>query len=175
LSILAKSRKIPVVTANQLNREAYKTLGDVATKANEKENNRHKKTIDQGKKLDASMVSESQLLIENTDVAIGIHREQAPDGSVWLCVKKFKDRSDTSGQIASNDYFAHPFEKDNGMRLKEDGNLEVSYSVESMESKFGQGVLIDEDTEDPDSDIFEEDTSSSKKTKSFKKQALDVE
>jgi hypothetical protein len=44
-----------------------------------------------------------------------------------------------------------------------------------MESKFGQGVLIDEDTEDPDSDIFEEDTSSSKKTKSFKKQALDVE
>jgi replicative DNA helicase len=44
LSILAKSRKIPVVTANQLNREAYKTLGDVATKANEKENNRHKKT-----------------------------------------------------------------------------------------------------------------------------------
>lgn len=172
-SILAKSRKIPFVTANQLNREAYKSLGEAANAAND---NKRKK-LDQGKRLDASMVSESQLLIENSDVVLGIHREQAPDKSIWLCVKKFKDRSDTTGGIANNDYFAHPFVDGNGMRLMEDANLDTSYSVESMETKFGSGVLVDEDIEEDDEDTFDDGMSKSKKgtKKSFKTQELEVD
>lgn len=143
-SIIAKQRKIPVVSANQLNREAYRTLNEVSK-------GDHAKTkVDQGKALDPSMISESQMLLENVDVAFGQHREATPDGQVFLTLKKFKDRGSKSVKLAAMDYFAHPFSENNGMRLIEDALLDKSLSIDSISARFGSTEIIDED--DPDYD-----------------------
>lgn len=157
-SIIAKQRKIPIVTANQLNREAYRTLNEVS-----KGDNARTKT-DQGKSLDPSMISESQMLLENVDVAFGQHREATPDGQVFLTLKKFKDRGSKSVKLAAMDYFAHPFSGNNGMRLEEDALLEKSLSIESIASRFGQTEIIDED--DP---AYEDEFNEEKTTKSTPK------
>lgn len=145
LSMLAKRRKIPIVTTNQLNREAYRTLNE----NNDKHKKNGKKSMDNGKKLDISMISESQLMVENADVAFGFHKEETEDGSVFFTFKKFKDRASRSNRTSAMDYFAHEFEEDNGMRLQEDFDLEHSLSLESIESRFG--VLEDNE------DVFEDD------------------
>lgn len=160
LSILAKGRKIPVVTANQFNREAYKTLNDVQSTSNsngrQKDEGKVTQKLDQGKKLDASMISESQLLLENVDFAFGQHREQTRDGRVFLAFKKFKNRADKSTLLAAHDYFAHPFVQGNGMMLMEDLLLDESLSLNEISEALGASVIdtgIEEEDEDDDIEL----------------------
>lgn len=154
LSILAKQRKIPIVTGNQLNREAYRALNETSTK-----NGKTGVKMDQGKKLDGSMISESQLVLENADLAFAINREQTPDGQMYLTIKHFKDRSAREVQ-SLDDYFAHPFDGTNGMRLHEDALLDHSVSINQIEDKFGHVTL--------DAEVFEDDEPEVKKPKTTK-------
>lgn len=143
LSVLAKARKIPVVDANQLNRAAYQVLEEVANNPKGEAT----KKMDQGMRLDASMISESQMMLENVDFACGLHREMAQNG-MFLAFKKFKDRADKSNNISGN-YFAHPFEPNNSMRLIEDIELDASVSIDKISDIFGSTVVYDpEDDED---------------------------
>ena len=147
LSILAKKRKIPIVSGNQLNREAYRTLND-SQPANGKSSGTKTTKMDQGKKLDGSMISESQLVLENADLAFAINREQTADGQTYLTIKRFKDRSSRKNNY-EDEYFAHPFDGSNGMKLREDALLDYSESIDSLENKFGAVTLED--------DVFEDD------------------
>lgn len=145
LSILAKKRKIPVVSGNQLNREAYRMLNETTAS-----NGKTVSKLDQGKKLDASMISESQLVLENADSAFAINRELAADGQMYLTFTEFKDRASRTLKKAIDSYFVHPFESDNGMKLVEDALSDYSASLDSIESKFGSSTIEDnfEDEED---------------------------
>lgn len=157
MSILAKARKIPVVTANQLNREAYRSLNETN---NTNKDGKVVQKLDQGKKLDASMISESQLLLENVDFAFGQHREQTKDGKVFLAFKKFKNRADKSTLLAAHDYFVHPFVKNNGMMLDEDLLLDMSLSLEEIAAVLGSSVIdngIEEEDDENDDVEFNED------------------
>jgi replicative DNA helicase len=165
MSILAKARKIPIVTANQLNREAYRSLNETN---NTNKDGKTTQKLDQGKKLDASMISESQLLLENVDFAFGQHREQTRDGRVFLAFKKFKNRADKSTVLASHDYFAHPFEAGNGMMMCEDLLLDESLSLDDISSSLG-GSVIDSGIEEEDDD---EDVTFDSKGKPIRKEAV---
>ena len=99
------------------------------------------------------MISESQLLLENVDLAFGQHREQTADGRVFIAFKKFKDRSSKRVSVSAFDYFAHEFEFENGMKLLEDITLEASLSLDSIEAKFGNTVQV----VDVEEEIFEDD------------------
>lgn len=182
-STLAKSRKIPVITANQLNRQAYGILEETtSTPMGGKKvegDNLGKKKLDQGRQLNANMISESQLILENVDIAFGSHREEGPDGKIYLAFKKFKDRSDRSGKIAHDEYFVHPFEDGNGMRLLEDVDLDKSMSLSGMDSILGYSRDLDED--DDDGEILVDDDgniisgSSAKKAKQGNSIANEIE
>lgn len=124
-SILAKLKKIPIITANQMNREAYKAL-----EAGLEEDAQNKEKKDLAKRLSLNMQSESSMISENADSIIAIHREYAKSLDKWfLTVKDLKMRGSKGNRDSSSTYFAHPFEKDNSMRLIEDVNLEKSHSV----------------------------------------------
>jgi hypothetical protein len=100
------------------------------------------------------MVSESQLVVENSDVSFAIHKEQTADGAVYMAFKKLKGRDNKDEKIATNEYFAHPMTKGNGMKMEEDFDLKHSLSVENLEERFGATLMIDENPED---DEFEEE------------------
>lgn len=130
MEILAKRRRIPVVTANQLNREATRVL-----------NPEDGKGKDLVKRINSSHLSESSMIFENCAAAIAIHREKSSaDNRIYLTFKNLKDRNETSGNIITDNYFAHPFEPGNGMRLQEDLGCAESYSVKSL----GETIVVDE-------------------------------
>lgn len=125
-STIAKSRKIPIITANQLNREAYRVLGAAATTRD----GTVKVQLDAGLKLDQSMISESNMLLENADFVMAVNKEMnGGDGINFLSFNKFKDRYSSSSSSVQDKYFAHPFVEDNGMRLQEDMGLDEELSV----------------------------------------------
>lgn len=132
LSILSKMRKIPVISANQMNREAYKLLEQELTDINKKDT----KTIDKkdlGRSINLSMQSESNQISENADAIFAIHREYLKATDQWfLTFKDLKNRSSKKGRDMKNVYFAHPFEEGNGMRLVEDINLPKSMSINNI-------------------------------------------
>ncbi len=80
------------------------------------------------------MISESSMIIENSDAAFAIVREyNTIDGNSYLGIKELKSRSSTNGPSRNSVYFAHPFEPGNGMRLQEDYGLEKEeFSVDSI-------------------------------------------
>lgn len=140
-STLSKARKIPVITANQLNREAYRVLEETSADG--------KKKMDVGNKITQAMISESNMLLENADFVAGINREYAVSTkSMWLTFKDLKNRADKNQTRITAGYFAHPFEPDNGMRLVEDYELKESASVDKIADTLGSFVMEDQDEED---------------------------
>jgi hypothetical protein len=115
MATLAKERQIPIITASQLNREAFKTIELAAGKK-----------PDMAKMLGMSHVGESALMLENADGIFVLHREQSPEGKNYLTVKKLKVR----GKDTPVHYFAHPM--DNTMRLAPDVHLPKSLSLKEM-------------------------------------------
>jgi hypothetical protein len=123
---IAKIRDISVVTASQLNRDAYKLVENalVANKSNISKN------------LGASHIGESIMIYENADFVAFINQEVRKEtGNTYLTVKRAKMR----GKNTDIGFFAHEFE--NGMRLVEDKNLAEGVSLFDLGDdleKFGQ-------------------------------------
>lgn len=127
LTVLAKERDIPILTAMQLNRGAMKELNDTP-------HNNLDSAISASRNIGASNIAESVDVIQNVDCAF----------TVSLFDDRMKD--DTTGVITSDKYlilriiavrfntlcpttmFTHRFEKNNGMRLIEDINLQDQIS-----------------------------------------------
>jgi hypothetical protein len=116
-TVIAKTRNIPLVSAGQLNREAYRIL----------ENALQKGRTNIGKDLNASHVGESALMIENTDYGIIVNKEEdLTTKEDFLTFKLIASRA----KKPSTTYFAHPFE--NGLRLQEDTVLAKSLSIDRI-------------------------------------------
>lgn len=165
-SILAKRRNIPIVTANQLNREAFRALNPEDNDGKMK----GAKHTDVGRRINASMISESQMVYENADVMIALHREKSrADGRTYLAIKNLKDRNDKTGKVVdqNSSYFVHPFEEGNGMRLDEDLLLATSLSMDSI----GESISVD----DEDDDVVEAVSVASRRESRSKATALEVE
>jgi hypothetical protein len=114
-TVIAKDRQIPIVTASQLNRDAFRVAeASAGKKAN------------LAKQLGASNAGESMLMIENVDAAYILAKEMREStGNEYLTVKNIASR----GKSNSLTYFAHPFEEGYGMKLVEDIGMAKSASV----------------------------------------------
>jgi DnaB-like helicase C terminal domain len=114
MTVIAKTRGIPVVTASQMNREAAKVIeASEGKKAN------------LAKQLGSSHAGESMLMIENADfVFVQAMEEKKSTGNKYLTLKLIAGRGKKGDGLT---YFAHPFE--NGMKLEEDQNLSKTKSV----------------------------------------------
>ena len=124
LSELAKLLKIPIVTANQLNKEAYTVLMQQG-------NNENKNDL--GKKASLTMQSESQLITENADCVIAINKEYQRATDKWfLTFTDLKNRASKTNRSYANRYFAIPFVEGNSMRLMEDLNTDDNYALQSI-------------------------------------------
>lgn len=148
LSELAKLLKIPIVTANQLNREAYNIMMQQGQ-------NEHKNDL--GKKASLTMQSESQMISENADVVFAINKEYLKATDQWfLTFTDLKNRASKSNKSYSNRYFAVPFEEGNSMRLMEDVDTDEDISLDSVTEileKFDpNGNRSGDDEEDDDGD-----------------------
>lgn len=127
LTVIAKTRNIPVISAGQLNREAMKVL----------ENGLEKNRKDIGKYLNGSHIGESQLMIENTDYAIIINKETLDETDEdFLTFKLIASRAKNPGLI----YFAHPIY--NGIQLYEDIHDSKTSSLEKLTSSLGEEGVI---------------------------------
>jgi len=126
LSVLAKTRHMPVITASQLNREASKRVED----------DKSSRKIGVTKNLQISHIGGSWDINENTDVGIIINIEEIElsSGEV-IKVLGFK-RTKFRGEGGSPIYFLHPFEENNGIKLKEDLNLKECRSILQSDSEL---------------------------------------
>lgn len=130
LKTLAKMMDIPVITAQQLNRTASSVV-DAAIQ-NKKE--------DVTRLVGRDGVAGAWELIENSDVVIIINQEvRADTGDVFLTFKLLKRRyrsSETDEKLKRLDYFNHPYEKDNTIKLIDDVDLPKSLSLYSLATQF---------------------------------------
>ena len=111
LSIMAKDYEIPIVTASQLNRKADEIIDGAFSS----------KKVDIGKLLGRSMVSDSRQILDNIDRAFVINKEDiVSTDTTYLTFKDIKSRKKRGKSGAT--YFAIPFKKGYGMRLREDIN-----------------------------------------------------
>lgn len=126
LKTLAVERDIPILTAAQLNREAFRIFEE-ADNIEEKFNSM--------KKIGAANVGESIDLIQNVDYAFTIsmsakrtqlHPDQEPILEYFLHVKEVASRFKDNG---APKHFIHPFPEGNTMALVEDADLATSYSI----------------------------------------------
>ena len=96
-SVIAKQRKIPVVTASQLNREALRKVNEAASKS-----------VNVVEKISGADVGESALIIENCDYAFVLYNQVAMDEVTYLTFNRIKSR----GKITYNrNFIAQPYDK----------------------------------------------------------------
>ena len=117
--VIAVDKQIPVILANQLNRDASKTI-DAAVECNK---------TDLARFLGAANVSEAWTVIENSDWVGLINRERMiSTNQLYLTIKRLKIRYGSDDSI---DYFNHPF-LPNEFGLVEDVPMEKSVSLRSL-------------------------------------------
>lgn len=130
LKTLAKKFDIPVITAQQLNRVAS-TVVDSALQ-NKKE--------DVTRLIGRDGVANSWEIIENSDWVCIINQEVKMDtGDVYLTFKMLKRRyrsSEDDEKLKRLDYFNHPYEKENTIKLIDDIDLPDTVSLYSLSSTF---------------------------------------
>jgi hypothetical protein len=123
MTVIAKTRNIPVISASQLNREGIKVI-ETAVESGQ---------ADIAKKLGGSNVGESWAMIENADWVCIINREYKATTDMWyLTFKQIKTRA----KNPTLTYFAHPFEKGNGMKLTEDVGLKEPLSIKAISDEL---------------------------------------
>jgi len=126
LATLAKNRKIPIISAAQLNRAAMTTLETSLASGN----------MDVIKDLQSSQIGEAWDMIQNADFAAIIVPVDVDgdDGEKirYLQIKRVKARNEES-KISS---FAHPFVIGNNMLLQEDANMKKSLSIVNINDGF---------------------------------------
>lgn len=136
LKTLANALRIPVITAQQLNRTASAII-DAAIQA---------KKEDVTKLVGRDGVAGAWEIIENSDVVIIINREKKLGGSdIYLTFKLLKRRyrsSDTDDMLRELEYFNHPYAPGSSIRLIDDIDMDTSVSLTSLASQF---VAVDVD------------------------------
>ena len=130
LKTLAKTLDIPVITAQQLNRTASSVV-DAAIQ-NKKE--------DVTRLVGRDGIAGAWEIIENTDVLIIINQEvKADTNDVYLTFKLLKRRyrsSEEDERLKRLDYFNHPYEPGNTIKLVDDLELPESVSLYSLATQF---------------------------------------
>lgn len=130
LKTLAKKLDIPVITAQQLNRTASSVV-DAAIQ-NKKE--------DVTRLVGRDGVAGAWEIIENSDVVIIINQEvKADTEEVFLTFKLLKRRyrsSESDEKLKRLDYFNHPYEPGNTIKLIDDIDLPESISLYSLATQF---------------------------------------
>ena len=86
--VFASTKQIPVVTASQLNRDASKHIDD----------GRKQNKTDLVRMLGRSNISESILILNNTDGAFVLAPEKDHQGNQWIGVQRIKKRFDATDQ-----------------------------------------------------------------------------
>ena len=127
LKALAVLQDIPVVTAHQMNRAAAATV-DAAIKQGKG---------DTGKLVGRENVGDAFEVVESNDWAAVVNIEYKPqtdDRYMTINVIKRRriDASDSS--MAKYTYLAHPFAKNNGLRLLDDLGTDKVLSLQSLSS-----------------------------------------
>lgn len=130
LKELAKFFDIPVITAQQLNRSSA-SIVDAALQA---------KKEDVTRLVGRDGIAGSWEIIENSDVVIIVNPEVKSDtGELYLTFKMLKRRyrsSEENDKLRRLDYFNHPFEPGNEIRLIDDIDLPKPLSLESLSTQF---------------------------------------
>ena len=130
LKTLAKKLDLAVITAQQLNRTASSVV-DAAIQ-NKKE--------DVTRLVGRDGVAGAWEIIENSDVVIIINQEiKADTGDVYLTFKLLKRRyrsSEDDEKLKRLEYFNHPYEKGNTIKLIDDVDLPESVSLYSLSTQF---------------------------------------
>lgn len=121
----ATEKQISVITDFHLNRDAMKAVEGYMNS---------KSRIDITQKLGKSNVSESVLILNNTDIAIIINKDTDLDGQEYMGFNLIKMRDKTNVF-----YFAQPFAFGNPIRLKEDINGSPVYKT-SLRGSADLGV-----------------------------------
>lgn len=130
LKTLAKKLDITVITAQQLNRAAAGVV-DAAVQ-NKKE--------DVTRLVGRDAIAGAWEIIENSDMCIIINQEvKASSGEVYLTFKMLKRRyrsSESDEKLKRLDYFNHPYEQGNTIKLVDDIDLPESVSLYSLSTQF---------------------------------------
>jgi ribosomal silencing factor RsfS len=151
LKTLAKKLDLAVITAQQLNRTAASVV-DAAIQA---------KKEDVTRLVGKDGVAGAWEIIENSDIVIIINQEvKADTGEVFLTFKLLKRRyrsSEDDEKLKRLDYFNHPYEEGNTIKLIDDVDLPKSVSLYSLatqfvsleETKRGKKNAMERPTKDP--------------------------
>lgn len=124
LKSLAMDKKISVITAHQLNREAARNV-DSAMQANKSDLARY---------VGRANVGSAWEVMENADCTIIINKERKRKSEdIYLTFMMVKQRYRNESQLT---YFNHPFVAKNTMRLQDDINLPTSLSEVSLANEF---------------------------------------
>jgi len=108
-SVIAKNKKLPIITAMQINREGQKVLEELVSK----------KEMNIGRKLEGTHIGESSLILENVDAAYIINKEYVESiDKQFVTFKPIAVRFEITC-----DYFAQEFESSNKFKLKLDQHL----------------------------------------------------
>lgn len=130
LKSLAKFYRIPVITAQQLNRVAASVV-DAAIQA---------KKEDVTRLVGRDGVAGAWEIIENSDVVIILNQEVKIDtDEVYMTFKLLKRRyrsSETSEKLRKLEYFNHPYDPNNFIKLLDDVNEPKSLSLTSLATQF---------------------------------------
>lgn len=127
LKALAVILDIPVITAHQMNRAAAATV-DAATRQGKGDVN---------KLVGRENVGDAWEVMETADWAGILNIEYKPgtdDKYITLNVVKRRRIETSEADFAKYTYLAHPFAKNNGLRLLDDLNLEKVLSLQSLVS-----------------------------------------
>ena len=130
LKSLATNLDIPVITAQQLNRSSASVV-DAAIQA---------KKEDITKLVGRDGVGSAWEIVENSDWLCIINKEIKTDtGELYLTFKMLKRRyrsAEEDEQLRRLDYFNHPYEVGNEIRLRDDIDLDKPLSCISLASQF---------------------------------------
>lgn len=111
----AAEKDIPVISNFHLNREAMKSIETYGKRSTH---------IDVTQKLGKSNVSESVMILNNSDCSIIINKDQDQDGQVYMGFNLIKMRDKTNVF-----YFAQPFAYGGEIKLVEDVNGPAMYKT----------------------------------------------
>jgi len=128
-STSSKKRKIPIVTGMQINREGMRKLREASIQG--------QKGL--GVQMGDYMIGESQILLENVDACFFNYIENLEEDGVevkYLTTTLFKYRGKRPDN--SLDWFAHPFESVDSMRLMTDENTDEYLAIEDVR-QFASG------------------------------------
>lgn len=166
LKNLANYFSIPVISAQQLNRTSAGVI-DAAMQA---------KKEDLARLIGRDAVGDAWEIQENADVIIIINQEvKADTGEVYLTFKLLKRRyrsSESSEKMRRFDFFHHPYDPENSIRLLDDLEEPQSLSHVSLATQF---VGVEEVSKRGKKNAVERDEKERKKNKEVSGYSMDFE